>query len=304
MRKIYNEIKNVRSGVEEINTKISQKEDKVSSPKEPLYNQIVNKQLGANINKIVKQINQDRKDVDAEQLAVKQNRTIIVKQYMDKNIRNSENVRRQIYDAFPGSVITNARTTPAGSIVVEFDDEKTVEDIIKNWDQDLFGGNKGVIKGNLPRTTGIVKHVCSHRTEEEIKEEILNKYPCQEVSFFKKNDEFMGIIKITFNTPEDLTRTMNERIKIFEQRYLVEEYIFQPRVIKCNKCQNFGHIARLCRGAERCGKCSNNHNTKNCTAEPNDYCCFHCKENHQTGDKECQVMKEKEELIKNRYSNV
>ena len=61
LRKLYNEIKNVRSGVEEINTKISQKEDKVSSPKEPLYNQIVNKELGANINKIVKQINKIEK---------------------------------------------------------------------------------------------------------------------------------------------------------------------------------------------------------------------------------------------------
>ena len=134
-------------------------------------------------------------------------------------------------------------------------------------------------------------------------EDILTNYPCKEVSFFKKNGEYMGIIKIVFNTPEDLAKTTEERIKIFEQRYLVEEYIFKPKVIKCNKCQTFGHIARLCRSTERCGKCTEKHDTKNCTVEPKDFMCCHCKGNHETGDKDCPIMKNKEEQIKNRQHN-
>ena len=269
-------------------------------------NQIVDKNLGANINKLVKQINQERKDKNAEQIADKQKRTIIVKQYKGKNIHRSEDVRKPIYDEYPGSVISNARTTAGGSILLEFDDEKTAENIIRKWNHNLYGGNKGAMRGNntnIPKTTGIVKHVWSQRSQEEIEQELLDNYPIKEVSFFKKNEKYLGIIKITFNTPEDLLDVLTNRIKIFEQRYLVEEFIFQQRVIKCNKCQIFGHVARLCRGEERCGKCGNSHGTKDCTTQSEDYICFHCKGNHQTGDKECPDMKKKLESIKNRIHN-
>ena len=304
MNDLYKEIKLVRSGVEKINSKISVNEGKKSTQTpNQLYSNTVNKQLGANINTIVKHINQERKENNAEQAAITQNRTLIVKQYQDKNIRNSESIRAPIRENFPGVVIRNARTTPGGAILIEFDNENTAENIAKNWKQDIFGGNKGVMRGNVPRTAGIVKHVWDHRTEEEIEEELRANYPCKEVTFFKKNGKYIGIIKVIFNTPEDLVKTTEERIKIFEQRYLVEEYIFKPRVIKCNKCQAFGHIARLCRSTERCGKCSENHDTKTCTVEPKDFKCFHCKGNHETGDKECPEMKNKEEQIKNRQHN-
>ena len=302
MNELYREIKLVRSGVEKINSKLNEKKEK-PQPAKPSYNEMANKQLGANINKIVDHINQERRVNNAEQTSIIQNRTLIVKQYEDKNIRNSENVRAPIRENFPGVVIRNARTTPGGSIFIEFDNENTAEKVARNWKKDLFGGNKGVMRGNVPKTTGIVKHVWGDQTEEEIEEEILSNYPCKEVSFFKKNGKYMGIIKIIFNTPEDLIKTTEERIKIFEQRYLVEEYIFKPRVIKCNKCQNFGHIARLCLSEERCGKCTENHETKSCIVQPKDYKCCHCKGNHETGDKDCQTMKNKEEQIKNRQHN-
>ena len=304
INEIYKEIKIVRSGVEKINSKISGNNDKQPTqiPNQPLYSNVMNKQLGANINKIVQHMNQERKVNNAEQTSIIQNRTLIVRQYEDKNIRNSESIRAPIREKFPGVVIRNARTTPGGSIFIEFDNENTAENVAKSWKKDLFGGNRGVMRGNVPRTTGIVKHVWGQQTEEEIEEEILSKYPCK-VSFFKKNGKYMGIIKIIFNSPEDLIKTTEERIKIFEQRYLVEEFIFKPRVIKCNKCQNYGHIARLCLSAERCGKCAENHDTKSCNVEPKDFKCCHCKGNHEAGDKECQTWKNKEEQIKNRYHN-
>ena len=113
----------------------------------------------------------------------------------------------------------------------------------------------------------------------------------------------MGIVKINFNTKEQFEEVMKDRITIFEQRYIIEEYNFKPRVIKCNNCQKFNHIARLCLSPVLCGKCGNEHNTNTCTVEPEDYACHHCKGNHQTGDKECPVMKTKEEAIKNRIQN-
>ena len=278
--------------------------EKIDAVKKPTYTEMTNKQLGTNIKKIVKHIDQERKESSAEEINERQKRTIIVKQYKDKNVRNSEDVRKPIYEQFPGTIIRNARTTAGGSILVELDDEKSAENITKNWNRHLYGGNQGVMMGNIPKTIGIVKHVWIQRPLEEIKEDIIENYHCKEVEFFKKNGNYMGIVKITFNTQDELEKTMNERIKIFRQRFIVEEYNFKPRVIKCNQCQKFNHIARLCRSDELCGKCGRNHNTDTCNVDPEDYTCHHCKGNHQTGDKECPVMKEKEEFLKNRHQNV
>ena len=304
LEKVYNEIKSVKKGIEKINSKIQGVDHIPGKPSDPMYSQAVNKQLGTNINKLVKQMNQERREINGEEIKERQKRTIIVRQYNDKNIIDSEHVRKPIYDNFPGVVIRNARTTPGGSIHLELDDEKTADKIIKQWKNNIYGGNKGVIKGNVPKTTGIVKHVWNQGTENQIKEEILNNYDCKEIDFFKKDGKYMGILKITFNTAEELSKAVNDRITIFNQRYIVEEYKFKPRVIKCNKCQKFNHIARLCRSPERCGKCGKDHNTIECTVEPADYSCCHCQGNHETGDKECPTMKNKEEIIKNRSQNV
>ena len=111
-----------------------------------------------------------------------------------------------------------------------------------------------------------------------------------------------GTVKVTFNSQKDLQDVTLDRIKIFAQRYLMEEYKPSPRVIKCHRCQGFGHIARLCRSnLPKCGKCGEtSHESDSCTSSV--LKCAHCNENHITGDKSCKVMKQKLEQIKERYN--
>ena len=94
---------------------------------------------------------------------------------------------------------------------------------------------------------------------------------------------------------------MQNNVSIFNQRYRVEVYKPKPRIIKCNKCQRFGHVERICREDKPvCGKCtSRNHETKDCVVESENYKCHHCDGNHITGNNECEVMKEKMEERKN-----
>ena len=140
-------------------------EKKQNTLNNPLYSQA---HFNSDIKKIVKHVNKERKENSAEEIREKQKRTLIVKQYMDKNITNSEDVRKPIYEEYPGTVIRNGLTTPGGSILLELDDEKTAQAIIKKWNNKLYGGNKGVMLGNIPKTKGIVKHVWNNRSEEEI----------------------------------------------------------------------------------------------------------------------------------------
>ena len=143
--------------------------------------------------------------------------------------------------------------------------------------------------------TGIIKHVYQDKTEEELEGQITNTFPDAECDFFMKNEEFMGIIKVKFQTEDQLKEAMQNKISIYNQKYIVEKYISKRRIIRCMKCQRFGHIERLCRETKPvCGKCtSRNHETRQCQAPEANFKCYHCKENHMTGDKECPVIIEK-----------
>ena len=265
-------------------------------------------------NKIVKSLRKQNKKMSPEQIKEREERTIIVKKYMDSKIINSGHVNEQIYRAFPGVVIRNGRTTPGGSILLELDDKKTADRVKANWNKELYGGNDGVVNINRNPPAGIIKNVYKdtlddETSEEDLIDEIKSSYPQSTVSLFKRNDKFTGTLKIEFSTEEEFERAMKNRVKIFEQRYIMEKYNYKPRIIICKYCQIFGHVARVCRSKlkgkpARCGKCAEfNHETKDCMKDQENYKCCHCEANHETGAKNCEMMKNKLEEIKERRQN-
>ena len=234
MLKIATELAKVKATVSKIS------DEKAVQP--VAYNSVASRQLDNNLNNlnnIVNTLHKEKIESNPIEVKSKQDRTIIVKRYCDKKIRNSGDVRKEVNKEFPGSVIRNARTTAGGSIVLEFDDPETASNVAGNWKNTMFGGNNGVMRGNKPTMAGIIKHVYSRESEEDIIQEITQKYPNCEVDLFKRSNKFTGTIKVTFSNEEELQDVLDNRIQIFEQIYLVERYKFKPRVIKCNHCQKF-----------------------------------------------------------------
>ena len=109
------------------------------------------------------------------------------------------------------------------------------------------------------------------------------------------------MIKVKFNTSDELNQVIVNKFKIFNRAFLVEPFEQKPRVIKCNVCQRFGHVSRLCRSKNKpvCGKCScTGHETKDCTKSENEHKCFHCgKEDHITGSYTCEKVQENTRLL-------
>ena len=130
----------------------------------------------------------------------------------------------------------------------------------------------------------------------------LRNYPDVEFELFKREGEFTGMIKVSFKDEAQLKSVIANKFNLCNRRYITEQFIHKPRVIKCNTCQRFGHVSRLCRSKNNpvCGKCSvEGHETKDCSANAAEYKCFHCGENdHITGSYNCSVVKEKlQELL-------
>lgn len=301
MNDILQQIKKVDKKLLLINTKVDTLSEEVKVNK-PQYSQVVSKESIPISKKIVKQFVAQTSAANEEEIKQRNKCSLLIRKPMDKNIRNSKDIRKAFNNEFPGVVIVNCRTTVGGSIKMEFDNEDDTKKVADSWKPELFGGNSGVTSPQTLQTSGIIKHVYVDCTEEELEDNIKANYAVTKVEAFKRNGEMTGTIKVTFDSQKDLNDTIAGRMKIFSQRYLLEVYKPTPRVIKCHRCQGFGHIARLCRSTSpKCGKCGEqDHETNNCTSSVRK--CAHCNENHSTGDKACKIMKQKLEQIKDRFN--
>ena len=249
---------------------------------------------------LVKAVLNQTKPVENPEDLERQGRTCIVKKPRDENIKNSRDIRKAMNIKYKEVVLRQARNTVGGSILLEFENATAADNIIAAWDKQLFGGNEGIVKLTPRHTAGIIKQV-EDRDEELIKNEIVAQFPGSHIELFKKAERFTGTVKIIFKDEDTLNKAMEAKCKLNNQIYIVEVFNPKPRVIKCNICQRFGHVSRVCKHKDSplCGKCSStNHETKDCTAEEKDYKCAHCSENHVTGSYVCEKVKEKlDELL-------
>ena len=297
-------LKKVEDGVNTVIDKVDNINKKLDDSKF-LYSQMASKPTSTINNtvtdKLVKQLHNQQKTLKVEETAERNKRTILVRRPMDNTITSSGNIRKQFNKQYPDVIIRNCRITAGGSFKIELDKEEEVVKVSQTWKDNLFGGNDGIVSPEDLHTGGIIKHVYEDYPQDEIEEEIKNNYPVSKVEFFKRNGEFTGTIKLIFNDRKSLVDALTGRvICIHSNRHLLEEYKPSPRVIKCNRCQAFGHIARRCRSTKpKCGKCGeDSHESEGCNSSVRK--CAHCNEQHETGNRNCKVMKQKLEEIINR----
>ena len=230
----------------------------------------------------------------------KMSRTAVIVQPKLK-ANNSYGIRKEFNKTFPNIALRSALATANGSIKIEFDTTENRDDVIGKWDTTLFNGNSGIRKSMLNLSIGIVKRIDTDENTEDIEEDIKIAYPGSTVDFFKKNQKFTGTVKLIFKDQESYMNAVKDGgINICGIKYRLEQYVPKPRVIRCYRCQSYGHISSMCRAKEsRCGRCcQSGHESNNCTEKITTPVCFHCKGGHFTGSSICKDFKAVEEKIR------
>ena len=76
---------------------------------------------------------------------------------------------------------------------------------------------------------------------------------------------------------------------------------YRPRVVRCFKCQRYGHAAENCKSKERCPRCGEEHKWANCPNKENPKCA-NCGGNHSAAYQGCPNYKKAKEIseIKNK----
>ena len=230
-------------------------------------------------------------------------RTVVVLR-PKSNSNNSHEIRKEFNRKFPEVALVAAVPTASGSVRMEFTDSTTREDVTNKWDLGMFGGNAGVRTPTMKPTIGILKQVNIRDNTEDIKNEVEHYYPGTVLDFFKRNDQHTGTIKLTFKDHSTYTEVIDEGgLKIGGVKYRMEQFHMRAKVIRCYKCQSYGHIATRCRSKEaRCGRCCKaGHESNTCKVKITNPTCIHCKGSHFTGSKDCQEFKLVEEKINAQY---
>lgn len=173
------------------------------------------------------------------------------------------------------------------------------------------------IPNDCVKSVGIVKFVPLDLSDNEIMEYLESKVPVERVermNYWDKNENCAKpgtSLKITFRST-----SIPQEIKLYYTIKKVEHFI--PRVLICNNCLKFNHIARSCRSREtRCVNCSEVKHAVGDAGCNGD--CVHCRKqctpkcknctvdnNHRTNSAACPVMKVqskiKEYMVKEKIS--
>ena len=92
-------------------------------------------------------------------------------------------------------------------------------------------------------------------------------------------------IVIFTDHPEEADECIESGIIIEHRIHKAERYMRQGQIRQCFNCQGYGHEANVCKKKPRCGKCAENHATKECNREK--LRCAHCSEEHAAWHREC-----------------
>ena len=112
------------------------------------------------------------------------------------------------------------------------------------------------------------------------------------------------LVRVITKTKEEAERAIQKGVFIGLQRHRCEKphNSDQVKVQQCYNCQGFGHIAANCENNQKCPRCGENHNLKNCEKPKEESKCPNCNEGHPASYKGCATRKEEVTQQKKLYS--
>lgn len=180
--------------------------------------------------------------------------------------------------------ISNVAAIGINKIKICFNDWKSANTVVKQKLLDEYNIKTYIPKHKTTRI-GIIFNVDPEIEEDEIMSCIKTDVEIIKVKCIKNKKAYNSSYK-------------TQRVKIWFRGSYLPENVFihsvacevQPfieNVIQCHKCWRFGHIRLQCQGRQRCRKCSDEHDVKECVSQIE--ICALCRNNHQANDRNCQT---------------
>ena len=92
-------------------------------------------------------------------------------------------------------------------------------------------------------------------------------------------------VKVVCTSTDDRAALLKSGLSVGLERHRCTEYVEKPTLLQCYQCQSFGHLAAKCTAVQKCRKCGEAHDSRECAAEA--IKCANCQGPHTASDFSC-----------------
>ena len=182
--------------------------------------------------------------------------------------------------------------TARGNIHLQIMLPEEASEVLNKWNENCFGEKTQIMKANQPERplrAVLIRDVPTKMSEQNIIDSIEETYPDSTATRFVNKDRTpLGTVKIVFKSGLLHERALNEGIFVDNIYYRTQKFIQTGiQIIRCFKCQKFGHISMNCKSAITCGHCTGIHKYKDCTMKHEAPKCVNCSEAHTSDSTSC-----------------
>ena len=171
--------------------------------------------------------------------------------------------------------------TPKGNLVVNFTNESQRNDAAKLIEEKVSDTEAKIVKKLRPKIM-----ICNvNKMEEDVLSELIERNVfLRSIPDIEKKIEFIFHKEAAGNTNHyifrcdpDVRKIIKDHNNKVQLRWANYDVRDRYHVMTCYRCQRFGHRADRCRSNIEdtvCGRCAENHKTKDCTS--NTFKCINC----------------------------
>ena len=208
-----------------------------------------------------------------------------------QKFRDSTKIRRTIAKLLHLKKVVYAFTTARGNTHLEFLTVEEADIVLESWNPDFFGGDSATRKANNKTNehSALIRGVPLKLDNNEVAQHLDNNFPGI------KARRFVKAVKLALQTVELSFPSKLLYVKDISDGILLDALFYQPvefvqqgiRIIRCYKCQTFGHMSSNCHSKESCKHCADEHSVAKCTNKDKQAKYNNCKGNHEADDAYC-----------------
>lgn len=142
----------------------------------------------------------------------------------------------------------------------------------------------------------ILRNVPNFLTEEDICDEVVALYGDENVERVTRVKSRMtgkptNMIRIICADEQTAKKVLTNGLLICGVSLHGEKAFSSPNITRCYRCQAPGHMQHACKNPQKCGRCGEDHRTRECTVDnPNEWRCSNCNGAHATWYHACPVI--------------
>lgn len=196
--------------------------------------------------------------------------------------------------------LSDVVTTKSGQLVLKVKSKQESDKLIKKIEP--LGDKVKISAPQRRRSRLLLLSLDQEIDESMVLDSVKEALVCEgldqdrDIDVVRKIGTRMGKVNWVLDVDNDVFRCLigRRRICIDFNRYRIVEFL---QIIRCFKCQGYGHLSSRCQGEQKCSKCAGDHRLSDCTVETES--CVNCQKEedvdtdtgHRADSSDCPTFK-------------